>query len=405
MDESESKHADAARGELFAKLKRLRREVDPPREPVRPALPAWFARRLAREHSSADATWLPDAQTDTDRARRGDGARPRDVVDAGSAALAAKTLGEPEGLEPCVNAFGTHAVRVRRLTDATRHGAWRLGDVLQADAAELAWLALDDTLATLAPHRALFLDIETTGLSGGAGTHVYLVGLARFDQGALEVWQGFARGPEEEPALLASTAVRILESSFLVTFFGKSFDRHRLADKMRVHGITPPFDARAHLDLYHPLRRLYGKAYPDGRLATLERELCGVEREADLPGSFAPSAWFDFLAERPHRLEAVFRHNFDDVQSLVVLCAHLARSRRGCTDDGGVLSGAVGARCAGLARLAARRRDWDDAARWLAAASTAAPLPVELEALAVDLRARLAKRGSAQARRTTRPST
>ncbi|MCK6448600.1 MAG: ribonuclease H-like domain-containing protein [Planctomycetes bacterium] len=391
-----SASGDAAKGELFAKLKRLRRDVDPPREPARPALPAWFARRLAREHESAQAN-PTRGDPRTDAARRGSGA------DSGAAALAAKTSGAPRDLEPCVNAFGTHAVRVRRLPDATRHGEWRLADLLSADMAELAWLALDDTLVSLAPSRALFLDIETTGLSGGAGTHVYMVGLARFDGGALEVWQGFARGPEEEPALLASTAERILASSFLVTFFGKSFDRHRLADKMRVHGIAPPFDARPHLDLYHPLRRLYGKAYPDGRLATLERELCGVARDADLPGSFAPAAWFDFLADRPHRLEAVFRHNFDDVQSLVVLCAHLARTRSGSTHDGAVLSGAIGARCAGLARLAARRRDWDDALRWLAAASGDLRLPDDLEELAVELRARLAKRAATQRRRTTRP--
>src|SRR5262249_23502452 len=156
---------------------------------------------------------------------------------------------------------------------------------------------------------------------GGAGTHVYLVGIGRFDGDAFEVWQGFARGPEEEAALLASCADRIRASSGLVTFFGKSFDRHRLQDKMRVHRIDPPFAERAHFDLYRACRGLYGRAFEDGRLATMERELCGVARERDLPGSFAPAAWFDFLAGREHLLEEVFRHNFDDVSSLVALAA------------------------------------------------------------------------------------
>ncbi len=174
------------------------------------------------------------------------------------------------------------------------------------------------------------------------------------------------RGPEEEASLLATTAARIRASDGLVTFFGKSFDRHRLQDKMRVHGIEPPFAGRAHLDLYHPLKRLYAGAFPDGRLATLERALCGVERERDLPGSFAPAAWFDFLAGRPHLLEEVFRHNYDDVKSLVTLAAHLGSARAGARVDGTPLEGPADARHSALARSAVRRREWSDALAWLA---------------------------------------
>jgi uncharacterized protein YprB with RNaseH-like and TPR domain len=202
------------------------------------------------------------------------------------------------------------------------HGDARLERFLALDAAHLAALAKDERLAGCDLRRALFLDTETSGLSGGAGTYVWLVGLGRFLDGAdgrFELWQGFLAHPAKERELLAEAAARIAGASCLVTFFGKSFDRHRLEDKMRLFGVEPPFARVPHLDLYWPLRRAHRGKWSDCRLKTLERELCGVQRVDDLPGSFAPAAWFDFLASRPHRLEGVFRHNADDILSLVAL--------------------------------------------------------------------------------------
>jgi uncharacterized protein YprB with RNaseH-like and TPR domain len=210
-------------------------------------------------------------------------------------------------------------------TLAERHGSGALADALLADREVLAREARDERLAALDPADALYLDTETTGLSGGAGTYVWLVGLGSFEQGRFGVWQGFLSEPSEERALLELVAQRIRAAAYVVSFFGKSFDRHRLEDKMRLHGIAPPFEGKPHLDLYWPLRRRHRGRFGDCRLRTLEFELCGIEREDDLPGSFAPAAWFDFLHGRPHRLEGVFQHNLDDVKSLATLLAHLAR--------------------------------------------------------------------------------
>jgi len=212
-----------------------------------------------------------------------------------------------------------------RRTACERHGGALLADALSADRLVLAREARDERLATLDPADALYLDTETTGLAGGSGTYVWLVGLGSFDADRFEVWQGFLSEPAEERALLGLVAERIRAAAYVVSFFGKSFDRHRLEDKMRLHGIAPPFAEKPHLDLYWPLRRRYRGQFADCRLRTLEQGLCGVEREDDLPGSFAPAAWFDFLHGRPHRLEGVFQHNLDDVKSLVTLLAHVGR--------------------------------------------------------------------------------
>jgi len=43
------------------------------------------------------------------------------------------------------------------------------------------------------PERWLFLDTETTGLAGGTGTYAFLIGLAWWDAGGLQVEQLFMR--------------------------------------------------------------------------------------------------------------------------------------------------------------------------------------------------------------------
>jgi uncharacterized protein YprB with RNaseH-like and TPR domain len=268
----------------------------------------------------------------------------------------------PVGLEP----ESGGAVLARRVAfDADhRHGEWRLGEGAGADPRVFAQLCRDPALASLELSRALYLDTETSGLSGGAGTWVFLVGLGRFDAGRFEIWQGFLADPGAERALLLEAAARIRAASAVVSFFGKSFDRHRLEDKMRLHGIEPPFAGKAHLDLYHPLRRLYRAALEDARLKTLERELCGVARQDDLPGSRAPAAWFDFLHGRPHELEGVFRHNRDDVLSLVTLAAHLSRTLFETRADGSPLSGPAAARARAVAKVLVEAREHRQALAW-----------------------------------------
>jgi len=345
------------RDALHAKLRRLRNEGGERAAQAAPearaarrrgGMPPWLAERLGRR----------------------EGAHPPSPS-AAERSAPPKAVGPPRGLVDESNARGRFALRRLPVPDAHRHGAWSLAEVDGQDPDELALLAKDAGVAALDLRRAVYLDIETTGLSGGAGTTPFLVGLGWFECAAegherFVLWQGFLRGPEEEAALLEAVAGHVRASSGVVSFFGKSFDRHRLEDKMRVHGVEPPFAARPHLDLYHPLRRLYREALPDGKLQTMERALCGVAREDDLPGSFAPAAWFDYLGARAHHLEHVFRHNADDVLSLVVLAAHLGRTLAERRLDGTSLSGCPRARARGLVRLfdGARRRA--EALPWLA---------------------------------------
>ncbi|MBI5852558.1 MAG: ribonuclease H-like domain-containing protein [Planctomycetes bacterium] len=203
------------------------------------------------------------------------------------------------------------------------HGAHALARVRDVDFARLGSLATNTDLADASLERCLFLDTETTGLSGGAGTAVFLCGLAFVLGDELVVEQVFLRAFADERAALLHVAQRLRERPLQVTFVGKTFDRHRLAARMTLHKIAHAMLDPRHLDLFHLARRAWKKELPDTKLRTVEEHRLGVFRADDLPGSEAPRAWLDWLRDGSGPIERVFEHNRLDVLSLVALMAEL----------------------------------------------------------------------------------
>ncbi len=170
------------------------------------------------------------------------------------------------------------------------------------------------------PTRLLYLDTETTGLAGGAGTHVFLLGLARLREGVLELCQFLLSRFSGEAALLSLARDWMGDAEAVVSYNGKTFDLPLLSARCRLAGVEDPFMERPHIDLLHPVRRAFGSLWPDCRLPTAERRLLGFERRDDLPGAEAPQAWFDFIRRGdPRRLPGVCRHNRRDLVSLAAL--------------------------------------------------------------------------------------
>jgi len=336
-----------------SELKSGKDEAESAKRHTSGAMPRWLVRRLRRKR---------EQERRVAAAPSGPGLAPP--------TLAPRASGEPTGLVQEQGENGKFFARNTEYAAGDKHGDWALDEVDGADRGTIELLAGDSRLAQLDLRTSVFLDTETTGLGGGAGVYVYMIGLGYFDGDRFRLWQGFLRSPREERVLLAEVARRIRSASAVVSFFGKSFDRHRLDDKMAIAGIPSPFEELPHLDLYHPFQRLTRKRMVDGRLATMESQLCGLAREDDLPGAFAPEAWFDYLAERPHRLEGVFRHNRDDVLSLVTLSAYLGRVGEETRVDGRGLDGPPGARARGLARSHLERGERDAALAWVDRALT-----------------------------------
>jgi uncharacterized protein YprB with RNaseH-like and TPR domain len=225
--------------------------------------------------------------------------------------------------EELINDRGVCYLRRLRYALDHRHGNRALGAVPARLGARVAELARRDDLE-LARGECLFLDTETTGLAGGAGTVVFLCGLGFFSGDELVIEQVLLRAFAEEAAALAHVAQRLAEHPALVTYVGKSFDRHRLAARMSIHRIAARVLTDRHLDLYHLARRAYRATLPDFRLRTVEESLLDVRREGDLPGAAAPWAFLSWLRDGTGRIDRVLEHNRLDVLSLVTLLGALS---------------------------------------------------------------------------------
>jgi uncharacterized protein YprB with RNaseH-like and TPR domain len=174
--------------------------------------------------------------------------------------------------------------------------------------------------------RQVYLDTETTGLSGGSGTVAFLIGIAVVNDSAIELTQFLMTRFAAETALLSALAANLTARDRLVSYNGKSYDLPLLQSRFRMQALPHSPGSLPHLDLLHPVRRLFGRHWPDCRLQTLERRLLGLGRVNDLPGSEAPAAWFDYLRHaRAGRLLRTVEHNRQDILSLVVAHSVLAR--------------------------------------------------------------------------------
>ncbi|MFM1872307.1 MAG: hypothetical protein RL398_1729, partial [Planctomycetota bacterium] len=174
----------------------------------------------------------------------------------------------PEGRE-CDGPLGKYWVRELRYPAEFVHGYVPLRAALRLDGERLATVAKEPAFADLDVAKCLFLDTETTGLAGGAGTVVFTYGLGFWRDGELVFEQLFLRDFGEEPAVLEHVAARMREYPVPVTFVGKSYDRHRIHARMAVHKVQAPVLTPLHLDLYYAARRAFGKELPDARLRTV----------------------------------------------------------------------------------------------------------------------------------------
>ncbi|MBM3225201.1 MAG: hypothetical protein FJZ47_15565, partial [Candidatus Tectomicrobia bacterium] len=173
----------------------------------------------------------------------------------------------------------------------------------------------------------VFLDTETTGLAGGTGTVAFLLGVGRIAGDTLSVRQFFLTGFRGEAAMLQAVATWVSDSSYLVTFNGKSFDLPLLTTRYRLARLADPFRDIQHIDLFHPTRRAFQRQWPDCRLQTAEQRLLGFRRQHDLPAHLVPEAWFAFVRRgTTTKLPALLEHNRWDLVSLVALLPTLTEA-------------------------------------------------------------------------------
>jgi uncharacterized protein len=299
----------------------------------------------------------------------------------------AARLAEILGASASSNRFGEH-LALRKWFSEPVASAPDLGvpdGELNADALRLMAPGAPGEVAD--PRQWLFLDTETTGLAGGTGTYPFLIGIAWWNAGGLEVEQFFMRDYSEEHSVLVALAERMAERPVLVTFNGKSFDWPLLETRYRMtRSIRAPVP-RAHLDFLHPARNLWRLRIGSVRLAELELHVLGWNRGSDMVSAMIPQIYFDYLGGGPPEpLVPIFHHNQMDLRGLAALATRTL-SLLGNPDT----HGRDGLELFGVSRICERRGE-AVRARKLYAESITRDLPRETDRAARSSLARLAKR-------------
>lgn len=195
--------------------------------------------------------------------------------------------------------------------------------------------------AGLDDDRLLFLDTETTGLSGGAGTIAFLVGIGTDLGTEFLIRQYFVTDYPGEPELIAVLAEELSEAHTVVSYNGKSFDLPLLRSRFALNGRRLP--AVGQIDLLHPARRLWKRSIGPCSLHAIEEQVLKVERSEDVPGFMVPELYFDYLKDGdPEPLQGVFSHHLYDIRSLATLLNFIETLTTRDLDDARVDSDELG---------------------------------------------------------------
>ena len=217
----------------------------------------------------------------------------------------------------------------RRESPDARHGHVQLGVLAKALERVIGNAPLLANGAAARPP-FVFFDLETTGLSGGAGTYAFLVGCGWFDEaGGFVTRQHVLIRTADERPMLQAVADEIGRAGTLVSFNGKSFDAPLLESRFLYHRLPWDGGRLPHVDVLHPARRFWrtqtvlGEPIPCS-LGSLERQVLGAGRTNDVLGLEAPARYFRFIRSGDARpLAGVAEHNRFDLLSLAGLTIRL----------------------------------------------------------------------------------
>jgi uncharacterized protein YprB with RNaseH-like and TPR domain len=171
----------------------------------------------------------------------------------------------------------------------------------------------------------LWLDTETTGLAGGTGTYVFLLGIAYFCDGELVLRQHLLHDIGREHAFVTAVQSEVERFHACASYNGKSFDLPLLRTRWVMTLRSEITVDESHLDLLHPARRLWRDRYGSTGLKQLEESLFDEGRINDIPGALIPDAYFHYLRKRdPAIIAPVLEHNARDIVSLVRIADRVA---------------------------------------------------------------------------------
>ena len=164
----------------------------------------------------------------------------------------------------------------------------------------------------------LAFDTETSGLSNGSGSFIFMLGLGYFEGDQYIVEQLILPDLDSEAAFLRQTELIFSRFPILLSYNGKSFDIPMLQSRLHFH-MLPDFTREiVHCDLLKLTRRYWKPLLGAVPLSNIEHYVLKLQRgDEEVPGYLAPELYRDFLRDGDaSHIAGVAYHNQIDVVSL-----------------------------------------------------------------------------------------
>jgi len=201
-----------------------------------------------------------------------------------------------------------------------RYGKIPLRAGLKVRGEALAYLSRNKEFENLDLSSSLFIDLETTGLSGGVGVVPFLVGMGFYRDEKFNIVQFFLGDLAAEEKMIQELARFLSEMNFqsVVTFNGKGFDMPLLETRFILHRKPFRLGELPHLDFLFSARSLWKHKYESCRLFYLAQQIVEADRSEDIPAAEIPTRYFEYLRTSNFDLmEPVIYHNKEDILSLL----------------------------------------------------------------------------------------
>ncbi len=188
----------------------------------------------------------------------------------------------------------------------------------------------------------LAFDTETSGLSNGSGSFIFMLGLGYFEGASYVVDQLILPDLSDESAFLRQTELIFSRFPFLISYNGKGFDIPMLQSRLHFH-MFPDFSKDiCHIDLLNLTRRYWKTSLGSVRLSNIEQYVLKLQRgDEEVPGYLAPELYREFLRDGDaSHIAGVAYHNRIDVVSLSAFLLYLNDLAVRGKDDPAVWTGA-----------------------------------------------------------------
>lgn len=168
----------------------------------------------------------------------------------------------------------------------------------------------------------IFIDTETTGLAGGTGTYIFLIGIGFFEDDEIILKQFFLTDLANEKDLIDQLLRSTNKKNIYVSYNGKCYDIPLINTRSIFNRCKARLNKFNSIDLLHISRRLWRNKLENYSLQNIEQMILKSNRlgEKDIPGSEIPDAYFNYLSTKnATTMKNVIYHNKIDILSLIVL--------------------------------------------------------------------------------------